>query len=88
MNKPLPGYPVLRVLAETAFNMGLLDGMARSNPRSSRKIMDQLYQAFPLMWEEYSWKVFHRYKLRQVYGAGFDMARMHQTIAAPQRSNP
>lgn len=55
--------------AHMAFSFGLSDGRTRSKPIDSEALMHRL---FPVGWN--GLKV-HRWKLRQVYGAGYDIAR-------------
>lgn len=65
----------LATYAHKAFLLGMLDGMQRASPRSSLDLMTDLLPAGA------QYRVYHRKKFRQVYGAGFDISRMHVYIA-------
>jgi len=57
-------------LATSAFRMGLADGRTWARPRDSHEVMRAIGASIP------DQRVLHRTKLRQVYGAGFDIARL------------
>lgn len=59
----------LAAFAHKAFLLGMTDGMQRKSPRDSRTVVKDVLP--PLT----GYRIFHRLKLRQVYGAGFDVAR-------------
>lgn len=69
---------VLCDLAREAFKMGLEDGRLLANPISARKL-----------WEVLPWhsqQRFHTKKMRQVYGAGFDLALSDVLVRKKERA--
>lgn len=61
-------------LADIVFRQGLKDGRAQSHPRTR----DLLHLLLPVM----DCRQIHTAKLRQIYGAGFDIAAANERIAA------
>jgi hypothetical protein len=59
----------LTVLAARAFVLGLRDGRTLSSPRRGGAVIRDLTKSGDV------WRNIHRVKLRQVYGAGFDIAK-------------
>lgn len=62
--------------AHKAFMLGLADGENRASPRDGHAIMIEVFQA-----GTYG-RVFHRQKIRQVYGAGFDIMQCRKRVNA------
>ncbi len=69
-----PNDTLLRSMAGVAFALGLEDGKVHSAPRSSEWLMRRLRNDYSE--EDYTWRIIHRKKLRQVYGAGFDISKI------------
>lgn len=72
MHKPLPDMVEMtdNELASAAgivFRAGLKDGREKSFPRSRDAVM--------LLIPPYPRRIFHARKLRQIYGAGYDISR-------------
>lgn len=59
----------LAAYAHAAFVLGLRDGMMRTTPTDGRALMIELLPPGT------AYRVYHRRKFRQVYGAAFDMAQ-------------
>lgn len=64
--------------AKAMFELGLSHGRTMSKPANSEDVM-YVYLNAP---RRYDWKKLHRLKIRQVYGAGFDVGAMHKRLGA------
>lgn len=64
--------------AARVFRLGLIDGRKRPKPRDGHEIM----AAIATLQDE--WRIIDRHKYRQVYGAGFDLARATKRQASKQ----
>jgi hypothetical protein len=64
--------------AESAFGLGLAHGATRATPISSKQLKADILSIYPSTADRYVWRKIHRLKLRQVYGAGFDIAHTMQ----------
>lgn len=62
-------------VAHAAFILGMEDGLVLSKPRTAATIINQL-PPIP------DGRMVHTHKLRQVYGAGFDIAQSNARIRA------
>jgi len=58
----------LTAIAAKAFQLGLADGREFSSPRTSHELIDVVAASYERL-------IVHRNKLRQVYGAGFDISK-------------
>lgn len=74
------GDNVLVALAARAFHLGLRDGRKLDKPRDSVTVIRALTKGGD------KWQVIHRRKFRQVYGAGFDMAKAMAFAAGKGRA--
>jgi hypothetical protein len=63
----------LSQLAALAFIRGLEDGRKGSTPATADALMQTLRDEIGRI---VTWRIYHKRKLRQVYGAGFDISRM------------
>lgn len=63
----------LTELASAAFRLGLEDGFDGGRLRSSGRLIEDLGNP--------DRRRLHRRKLRQVYGAGFDLGRLRRAVA-------
>jgi hypothetical protein len=61
----------LSQLARSAFHLGLLDGRERLKPRDRYELKNY----FQGNWPADANRIVHTRKIRQVYGAGFDISR-------------
>lgn len=68
-----PDNMLLRGMAEMAFGLGLEHGRKRSKPIDSERLLGDLKLAYLHSSADVEFRVIHRLKLRQVYGAGFDI---------------
>lgn len=68
-------------IARAAFMLGLADGRTLSGPINSFKVLAFL-ETLPIKANGDKLKM-HRIKIRQVYGAGFDIAQCVERVNAP-----
>ena len=73
----LPDDALLRGMAEMAFGLGLEHGKRRAGPIDGIRLIGDLRLAFHNSEHGVTWLVSHRLKFRQIYGAGFDIAKAH-----------
>lgn len=67
------GPEVFSALATKAFELGMADGRkVGPGPRNRQQLMTTILPA------NASFRVFHSKKLRQIYGAGFDIVRLNR----------
>lgn len=64
--------------AKAAFELGLTHGRSVATPWPAQDVMYVCLNA-P---RNYDWRKLHTKKIRQVYGAGFDVGAMHKSLGA------
>lgn len=81
MTDKLPDRIMLEGAIQVAFFYGYEDAkQGRRNPRTKEDVKSLIEQAYPRSVEGYDWRKGHWIKFRQVYGAGFDIAKLHAMI--------
>ena len=71
-NLGLPDLSILNSYGAKAFAMGLLDGRNQNTPKTAEELFAILTENLTLRLD---WRRVHHRKLRQVYGAGFDLSK-------------
>ena len=77
-----PDDMLLQNMATMAFSLGLEHGRKHSRPIDSEALMHELRSTHHYK-QEIEWRVIHRAKLRQVYGAGFDISSIIRKHSLP-----
>jgi hypothetical protein len=65
--------------AGIVFNLGLKDGASGARIKNADEVMKALQVECP-KFRTGEWRVFHTKKVRQIYGAGLDVAKAHRRI--------
>jgi hypothetical protein len=68
------GRQAMTDLAGRAFKLGWDDARKGNTLRNRREVMQELFE------EGSDGRKLHTAKIRQIYGAGFDLSKMHQQI--------